>query len=190
MAGPLNQCILFYWKNYVTNHLSDTWQHQVYFYLRTFAPTVPSAWKTFPKPSHAGSFLLFQVSAPSEKEPSLTFSLELSFSIRSSSSYSQYNTSPPDIFFFFQNFYLFSQLYLFWAVLSRHCFIQAFLGLLCAGLSLQFFSCYGAQALGTRASVVLVQGLSSCGVQAPGRVGFRNTAPGAVAGSLGSRAWA
>ena len=73
----------------------------------------------------------------------------------------------------------------FLAALGLHCCVRAFS--ICGG-----FSCCGARALGSRASVVVVHrlsscgsqalelGLSSCGARALGPVGFS---------SCGSRAW-
>ena len=43
---------------------------------------------------------------------------------------------------------------------------RGYSSLRCAGFSLRGFSCCGAQALGTRASVVVACGLSSCGLRA------------------------
>ena len=101
--------------------------------------------------------------------------LELSFSIRSSSSILSitHHHLIFSFFFFKTCIYLVSYI-LFLAVLSHHCFIQAFLSCCVQASHCSGYSCCGAQALGTRASVVLVQGLSSCGVWAPGRAGFRS----------------
>ena len=66
-------------------------------------------------------------------------------------------------------------LFLFLAVLGLHCYMRAFsscdkwglLFIAVHGLLIEMASlCYGAWSLGTRASVVVAHGLSSCGSQA------------------------
>ena len=74
--------------------------------------------------------------------------------------------------FFFKN--LFILFILFLAALGLHCCTQAFSSCgerstLCCGAGASHcggFSCCGARALGTRASVFVVRGLSSCGSRA------------------------
>ena len=83
-------------------------------------------------------------------------------------------TMSKDYFFMFYLFIFYKFIYLFLATLGLCCCTQAFsscskrgllflavCGLLCSG-----FSCCGARAPGTRASVVAARGLSSCGSQA------------------------
>ena len=74
--------------------------------------------------------------------------------------------------------YLFNKfiyfIYLLLAALGLRCYIQLSLvaasggysSLWCSGFSLRWFSCCGAWALGTWASVVVARGLSSCGLRA------------------------
>ena len=56
------------------------------------------------------------------------------------------------------DYYFYKFIYLFMAVLGLRCGARASH---CGG-----FSCCGAQALGTRASVVVTRGLTSCGARA------------------------
>ena len=82
----------------------------------------------------------------------------------------------PSLFFILNKFiYLF--IYLFLAALGLCCYTWAF-WLRGVGATLRCgarasrcggFSCCGARALGTQASVVVARGLSSCGSQAPER---------------------
>ena len=70
--------------------------------------------------------------------------------------------------------YLFIYLFLLLAALGLRCCAQSFSScgeqrLLCCGARASHwgsFSCYGARALGVRASVVVTRGLSSCGLRA------------------------
>ena len=88
-----------------------------------------------------------------------------------------YTISTSLILFIYLFTYLLIYLWLCWVFDAAHglslvAASRGYSSLQCAGLSLCGLSCYGAQALGTRASLVAALRLSSCGTQALDCAGF------------------